>query len=62
MSYTDRKPSPRPTVTERAFSGMTDAEREAMSIRWLRENLLSPADRITSESDMLYPRTAEPKP
>lgn len=55
MSYTDGKRSPSPTESERAFHGLTTAEREAISLQWLRDTL------GPQYAGRVYKRTEEPK-
>lgn len=55
MSYTDGKQPPKPTESERAFHNLTTAEREAISLQWLRD-MLGP-----QHAGRVYKRTEEPK-
>lgn len=55
MSYTDGKHAPGPTESERVFNSLTDAEREDISMRWLRD-MLGP-----QWAGKVYKRTEEPK-
>lgn len=52
MTYTDGKRSPKPTQSERAFSELTDREREDMAQHWLKQRL----GKRTAER--LYPKTS----
>jgi hypothetical protein len=54
MTYTDGRRSPRPTQSERAFSELTDIEREAMAELWLKARV---GKRVASR---LYPKTSGP--
>jgi hypothetical protein len=54
MTYTDGMRAPRPTESERAFHELTTAEREAISLQWLRD-MLGP-----QHAGQIYKRTEEP--
>lgn len=54
MTYTDGKRSPTPTRSERAFSELTDVEREAMAQLWLKQRVGNSVTR------RMYPKTSEP--
>jgi hypothetical protein len=54
MTYVDGRRAPKPTQSERAFAELTDAEREEMAQRWLKQRVGK------SVANRLYPKTSGP--